>query len=94
MCDSREINHHAMLVNRMAETLGLDLTRALDEGRLSSETWRDAVIACTGCEKPCDCLSWLNRAAAEPVAHAPDYCRNDALFTELAATEPPRLAAE
>lgn len=92
MCGHRNLNHHAALVNRMAETLGIDMTKALHDERLSAEEWRDTVLRCTGCSAPETCQDWLadhHEAGAEAT---PDYCRNTALMEALRL--PPAEAAE
>ena len=43
MFGAKTINRHAALMNRMAETLGVDLTEAIADGRLPAEAWREAV---------------------------------------------------
>jgi len=83
MCEARTLNRHAALVNRMAETLGLDLTQATREGRLSAETWRDAVMSCTGCAEPDHCTGWLAERHETGAEAPPDYCQNAALMTRL-----------
>ncbi|AMY68436.1 DUF6455 family protein [Frigidibacter mobilis] len=84
MCEARTLNRHAALVSRMAETLGLDLTQATREGRLSADAWRDAVLACTGCADPGDCMIWLADRHEAGAEAPPDYCRNAGLMAELA----------
>ena len=87
MFGAKTINRHAALMNRMAETLGVDLTRAIADGRLPAEAWREAVVRCTGCSDPEGCQHWLGDHADQMVDDAPDYCRNKALMESL------RLAA-
>lgn len=83
MCEARTLNRHAALVNRMAETLGLDLSRATREGRLSAETWRDAVMSCTSCADPGNCTLWLAEHHDTGAEAPPDYCRNTDLMGRL-----------
>lgn len=90
MFGAKTINRHSALMNRMAETLGVDLTAAIAEGRLPAEGWREAVVRCTGCSDPEACQHWLSQHAADEQAPdgAPGYCRNrdllDSLRTALA----------
>lgn len=84
MAGSRTLHHHAALVSRMAEMLGLELTDALAHGVLAGEDWREAVLRCTGCEDPDACLVWIvARDGAQAAATAPAACRNAALFDDL-----------
>lgn len=97
MFGAKTINRHAALMNRMAETLGVDLSAAIAEGRLPAEAWREAVVRCTGCSDPEGCQHWLAEHA-EPEAQtgaqtgtqtgtrtevAPGYCRNKDLMQSL-----------
>lgn len=84
MCEARTLNRHAALVNRMAETLGLDLTQATREGRLSAEAWRDAVLACTGCSDPEHCMGWMAELQEQGAEAPPAYCENADLMARLA----------
>lgn len=84
MCEARTLNRHAALVNRMAETLGLDLGRAVREGRLQSETWRDAVLDCTCCPAPDECTGWLAERQETGASAPPAQCRNAGLMARLA----------
>lgn len=81
---SRSLHHHAALLDRMAESLGLDLTDVMAKGALSGEDWRDAVLRCACCDEPDACLYWLHGRDGAPVSEsAPEICRNAALFDEL-----------
>ncbi|MBS0123886.1 hypothetical protein KB874_07025 [Aestuariicoccus sp. KMU-90] len=67
----------------MASAQGIDLEEQILRGHFSISDLEDAVLRCTGCAAPEACEHWL--AAQEGVAAAtPDYCRNAALFAELA----------
>jgi GTP cyclohydrolase III len=91
MFGAKTINRHAALMNRMAETLGVDLTQAIADGRMPAEAWREAVVRCTGCSDPEGCQHWLaDHAADETPPEAPGYCRNRALMQSLR----PALARE
>lgn len=59
MFAARTLNRHAALMNRMAETMGVDLTAAIAQGALSGEGWRDAVERCAGCAAPDKCTAFL-----------------------------------
>lgn len=84
MFGAKTINRHAALMNRMAETLGVDLTEAIAEGRLPAEAWREAVVSCTACSDPEGCQHWLAaHAEDEAIPVAPGYCRNRDLMQSL-----------
>lgn len=73
---------HADLVDRMANTVGVDLEQAMMEGRMTMDQLGDAVLACTGCSAPDTCQKWL-ALQIDPVETAPDYCRNRDTFSRL-----------
>jgi hypothetical protein len=76
------LDRHTDLINRMAETLQVDLGDALINGRLPPEGLRAAVLSCTACEGAGECPGWLD-SHAEAASHAPGYCRNADLFERL-----------
>lgn len=85
MFGAKTINRHAALMNRMATTLGVDLTAAIADGRLPAESWREAVVRCTGCSDPESCQHWLadHPVGEWPPETPPDYCRNRDLMDGL-----------
>ena len=85
MFGAKTINRHAALMNRMAETLGVDLGTAIADGRLPAEGWREAVVRCTGCSDPEGCQHWLSEHSVDenPPEAAPGYCRNRDLMHSL-----------
>lgn len=90
MFGARTLNCHAAMMNRMAETLGVDLTEALKHGQFTSEGWRDAVESCACCEDPAACLHWLadhdpDADLTQQTDSAPDYCNNRQLMARLKA---------
>lgn len=85
MFGAKTLTRHADLVNRMADTVGADLPRALAEGRVSGEEIRSAVLACTGCDCPEACGEWLDQHP-EGAKGTPSYCRNSGLLESLAGT--------
>ena len=90
MFGARTINRHAALMNRMADTLGVDLEEALRRGKLSSEHWRDALVSCASCDDPEGCVHWLgahhapeDRRAAVVASEAPEFCNNRLMMNRL-----------
>ena len=93
MFGNRVLNRHAALMNRMAETLGVDLAEALRRGSLSSEEWRDALVSCASCDDPTGCVHWLgehgapeDRSCGAPADEAPDFCNNRLMMARLRTT--------
>ena len=76
------LHRHERLVHRMADAQGLDLDEAVLRGHLTPGALDDAVLACTGCDHPCDCAVWLE-APGRDTDGTPDYCRNGGLFARL-----------
>ena len=81
---STTLKRHAILVDRMATTLGVDLEEKIMEGKLEFDGLSDAVLACSGCSNPDECEKWLD-AQAEGADAAPGICRNTELFERLKA---------
>ena len=81
-----KIDRHAELMNRMADTVGADFSRAIVSGAMSGEQYRQAILSCTNCSHPEECASWLeaNPGGAE---QTPEYCRNAGLFDRLARND-------
>lgn len=84
MTANATLKTHANLVDRMAETLGLDLEETMMEGRMTIDQLSDAVLSCTGCTQPEACQHWL-ADQARPAPEPPEYCRNRDMFTRLRA---------
>jgi len=78
-----KLNQHVGLVNKMAERLGVDLSEAMQEGRIAPGDLRASVLRCTGCADPAECMHFLVEHAATGAEAAPGFCRNRQLFTEL-----------
>lgn len=75
------IDRHAALVDRMTETLGIEI--GTKSGTLSPSDYRSAVIRCMGCSQPGACAEWTE-AHPKGADRAPDYCRNKAQLERLA----------
>jgi len=84
MQSTSTLKRHADLVDRMANTLGVDLEEKMMAGQMRPGVLSDAVLACTGCANPEACGHWL-AAQGAVVEQGPDYCRNGDLFTLLKA---------
>lgn len=77
-------DRHADLVDRMAETLGVDLAEEMLRGNLPPQDMRSTVMRCMGCREAGACAAWLD--AHEGGADAtPSFCRNKERLEGLAA---------
>lgn len=72
---------HYWLALSMAQTVGVDLSRAIEDGQFDQAQWADTVQRCRGCEWAGECKGWLDEH--ESVAAAPRTCVNADLFTRL-----------
>ncbi|WP_068115685.1 DUF6455 family protein [Tropicimonas marinistellae] len=69
---------HFWLTRSVGRSIGLNFTRALKEGRLSPDQYRDLVDVCRTCPHVDSCQRWLggqSGCGAAPV-RAPGFCRN------------------
>lgn len=82
MSNKATLKKHADLLDRMANTLGVDLEQVMMEGRMNMDQLGDAVLSCTGCSCPEKCETWL-QANASTAEVAPEYCRNADMLARL-----------
>lgn len=83
MMAQSELKKHAELFDKMADVLGVDLEKAIeDTGALNLIELGDAVLRCAGCSDPSHCAGWLN-AHENGAEKAPGYCQNIELFERL-----------
>jgi hypothetical protein len=76
-------DRHAELLDRMAGTLGVDLTEEMLQGHLPPEHLRGLVLSCMGCRDDGACEGWLAENAGGADA-APGFCRNRERLKALA----------
>ena len=86
----KTLNRHAALMNRMAQAVGLNLTEMMLQGKLDGDDWRAAVVRCSDCPEPTECLHWLSEhddasGRATPAAEVPDYCTKREMMARLRA---------
>jgi hypothetical protein len=78
-----KFDRHAELMERMADTVGVDLAQLSMTGRLGPDDYRAAVFRCTGCTQPGACAEWID-GHPDGSSQTPDYCRNKAQLERLA----------
>ena len=83
MQSTSTLKRHAQLVDRMANSLGVDLEQKIMEGQMTFDTLGDVVLACTGCVNPETCEKWLQQN--KTATATPDFCRNTDVFSLLMA---------
>lgn len=84
MSNPHTLKRHAELVDRMADTLGLDLEEAIMKGQMQVDTLGEAVLRCSGCTQADGCNHWMDEQTAT-ADQPPEYCRNSDLFAVLKA---------
>jgi len=77
-----KISRHADLVDKMAESAGVDLGAAVATGALPPPELRAAVRTCTHCQNVGECEAFLAVSGGLP-RRVPDYCLNTELFERL-----------
>lgn len=82
MPSNEQIKRHAILVDRMAEALGVDLQEKVLRGETDMVEIEEAVFRCTACTDPGTCAHWLD-AAQGVQEQTPPYCRNTAMMAAL-----------
>lgn len=81
--DARE---HFWRVIKMADACDVDLSSALDAGRIDVTGYAQMITSCQGCTQVGSCDKAL--AARPKLDAAPDYCENRAVFGQLRANAP------
>jgi hypothetical protein len=76
--DARE---HFWRVIKMADACDVDLSSALDEGRIDITQYAQMITSCQGCTQVGSCDKTL--AARPKLEVAPSYCENRAVFGQL-----------
>ncbi|MCI5085949.1 MAG: DUF6455 family protein [Rhodovulum sp.] len=79
----QKFDDHSTLVNKMGDTVGVDLVEELQRGTLSPSELRGAVLRCVGCRETGKCRQFLAEHAGETLDHTPSYCRNADTFEAL-----------
>ncbi len=72
---------HFWRVIKMAKTCEVDLSTALDEGKINIAAYADMITGCRGCEQVGKCDRLLENTAH--LDQAPAYCVNRQTFIQL-----------
>lgn len=72
---------HFWRVIKMANATNVDMSTALDEGKITLDAYADMITGCRGCEQVGKCDRLL--AQAPTLNAAPDYCVNGESFKVL-----------
>lgn len=81
------LEKHAELVERMAETLGVDLTEEQMTARMTPEDLHETVLRCTTCLEEGACQQFLTLNHDRGADTAPSFCRNKALLEAMRPTD-------
>lgn len=76
-------NRHFWITRSVARVMGINLSEAMSDGRLTAEEYAEMVAVCANCGRANTCHLWLARQldqAGEP----PEGCPNRREFMRLA----------
>lgn len=85
MAMSSKFAAHAELVEKMADTLGVDVEELMQRGRLSPEELDESVLRCIGCLEVGACQHFLAEDEDAARDEPPGFCRNKEFFEALKA---------
>lgn len=77
-----DIEKHFWLTRSVARCMGVSLTEAMVEGRLSANDYAEMVTRCRAAECSKNCTIWLSIQQSQAIA-APEFCANAKTFNEL-----------
>lgn len=83
---------HSGMLQCMAETIGVDLGKAMLRHDMQNFPYRDMVFRCSRCTGVDACQAWLSDYKG-PVSETPEYCRNKAILERLRTAEREEAAA-
>ncbi len=85
-----DIEKHFWLTRSVARCLGLSLTDAMTDGRLSAEGYAELVTRCRASNCDAQCALWLADQQSIKDA-APEFCANADALNALAQRSKPRV---
>lgn len=83
MAEKHSLEARADLMQRMADTVDVDLGDAVASGRISGADLRAATLRCYYCTAAETCSAWMSAGAPGAEDGAPRYCENRLLFDRL-----------
>lgn len=75
-------NLHFWLTRSMARSMGVSLSDAIAEGRLSARSYADLVMQCRACPNTADCQTWLG-GQIPGTEEVPGFCLHARSFRNL-----------
>jgi hypothetical protein len=82
---------HFWMTRSVARVMGVSLSTAMAEGRLSSDEYAKMVTRCRACQQVADCELWLATVRNGPAEIAPVGCANAADYAQAKGDDgPPR----
>ncbi|WP_298852397.1 DUF6455 family protein [uncultured Ruegeria sp.] len=77
-----DIEKHFWLTRSISRCMGISMTEAMAEGRLSPDGYAELVTRCraAGCDVQCE--HWMSTQQG-PVARAPEFCANAETLNRL-----------
>lgn len=81
-----DIERHFWLSQSVARTIGINLSEAMAENRLTPKDYTTMITRCRaqGCQDACQ--RWLAAQTTETPNGPPEYCANSDLLKRLSAT--------
>lgn len=79
-----DVHYHYWLTLGMAKAVGVSLTQALHDGRITRAQYADIVTRCRGCKWGGGCTEWLSRQSGI-ADEVPETCANHETFKALKA---------
>lgn len=79
-----DVHFHYWLTLGMAKAVGVSLTEALHDGRITRAQYADIVTRCRSCTWGGECTAWLARQS-EIADSVPERCENHETFKALRA---------
>lgn len=75
--------NNSLRMLQMAEKLGVDLDKAIEDGQITPRVLRNAAHLCGECAGSLECKIWFAAQRDEHPDHAPNYCPNGSLYKQL-----------
>lgn len=83
MLGQSRLEKHAELVERMADTLRVDLAEELQTGRMTPEDMDETVLRCATCIDVGECQNFLAAHRDTGADTAPGFCRNKSQLEKM-----------